>query len=99
MTFGEIIKKRRKKLGLNQTKLAELCGITQTTMSLIECNDNPPSNKTLKALIKHLSIHPILIELEQITEDSISEDRREFYKTFFPTVKHLLYKILDKQSC
>lgn len=44
-------------MGLTQRALADLCGCTETTLSMIECDKQPnPSLRTLRALSKHLDV-------------------------------------------
>ncbi len=56
MDLGTTIKELRKRKGLNQSKLCELCDITQTYLSQIESNKKTPSILVLKSLAIQLDV-------------------------------------------
>ena len=53
--FGEMVRSRRRFLGLSQTQLGGLVGVSQTHISRIERGGNT-SNEVLLALARHLEI-------------------------------------------
>lgn len=59
MSFGENVKKARKKLGLSQTDLASQLGIAQRTISSYETDISiPRSTKLLRQLAEVLHVSP-----------------------------------------
>lgn len=52
--LGEIIRQRRKELKLTQSDLANMVGVTRSTITIWECDGNVPSTKNLTALEKAL---------------------------------------------
>jgi y4mF family transcriptional regulator len=59
--FGNIIKERRKSLGINQSDLAEIAGISINTIYKIERGQ---TNATLEVLEKILDVLGLEIKLE-----------------------------------
>ena len=54
--YREIVKNKRVKLGISQTKLSKLIGITQQHMSEIESGRKSPSIEVLQRICDTLSI-------------------------------------------
>ncbi|MFB0919224.1 MAG: helix-turn-helix transcriptional regulator [Clostridiaceae bacterium] len=54
--IGEVIKTKRKALGISQKKLAEMAGISNTYLSDIEVGRTDPSLKTMTKIAKALDI-------------------------------------------
>jgi transcriptional regulator with XRE-family HTH domain len=52
------LKARRLELGLSQTALARAAGLTQASLSLIECGRHSPTLESLAALAVHLHTTP-----------------------------------------
>ena len=48
-SFGELVRQRRKELGLNQTKLAELASLDFRTIQRIEAGDQ---NLTVRSILQ-----------------------------------------------
>lgn len=68
--IGNIIKKRREELNLSQTELANLIGLTSSSVSLIEKGDRRPSFEILKALANALKVTTdYLIGREEIPDN------------------------------
>jgi len=94
MTLGKIIRDKRKKLGMSQTVLAKKCGITQTTLSLIENDVNSPAIRTYVQLQKHLRLHPVVVQI-LLAEDMVPEKNKKLADVFFPIVRECILKIFD----
>lgn len=57
MSFGEMVRNRRKEKGLTQKELAEMVGIDFTYLSKIETGDlPPPSDEIIKKLATNLDL-------------------------------------------
>ena len=57
-TFGEWVKKRRKKIDLTQKALANLVGCSLSTIGKIETNERRPSRQIAELLAIHLEVPP-----------------------------------------
>ena len=69
MTKGENIKKYRKKRGMTQKELGQLCGIAETTIRRYELGSLNPKYETLEKIAKALEIpYTQLIDDENFTE-------------------------------
>ena len=67
--LGKIIKDLRVKQQLSQSQLAELAGIDQRTISLIERGESPPTLPTLYKLSAALGL--TLVEIARILSEEI----------------------------
>lgn len=93
MHIGEVIKDLRKAKGVTQQEFANLCGMTQTHLSLVECGVRIPTFKTLTKIGKKLEIPaPIIIYLSIDIED-VPQSRREAFKILSPTIISLIKSI------
>ena len=54
--FGNIVRRRRQALGLNQTQLGEKAGLRQETISLIETGNPAAKMKTMLAVLAALDL-------------------------------------------
>ncbi len=73
MPLGNCLKERRARLGLNQTELGKLCGVSRQTISLIERGDYSPSVTLALKLAKvcRTSVEDIFwYEEERMDEES-----------------------------
>ena len=53
MNIGKVIKELRKERGFSQIELANICNLTQTSLSQIETGAKRPTSKNLKKICKH----------------------------------------------
>ena len=58
VTVGDKIRVIRKKRGWTATKLANLAGVSKTTIHYTEKNVYSPTEKTIRKIAKALDIHP-----------------------------------------
>jgi transcriptional regulator with XRE-family HTH domain len=56
--WGSAVAERRKAIGLTQAQLAELCAVTQQTVSQIECGRSNPHDRLKLVLANRLGIDP-----------------------------------------
>lgn len=59
--MGDLIRKRRELLGLLQTQLADLSGVSSRTIQLVEQGKGNPSLETLISLIEPLGLRIELV--------------------------------------
>jgi len=91
MNYGLIIKELRvSKMKQNQTEFAEGCGITQTYLSQLETGHKKPSTDLLEKIANHVDVPLPIIFWKSITENHISEDKRESFKRLKPSIDNLI---------
>ena len=74
--FIENLKKYRKKRGLSQERLAELCNVSTGTIGNIECGIGKPSFDLLVTMANVLGIHPARL-LSDDDKKSQKDERAE----------------------
>lgn len=88
---GDMIKKYRKKRGLTQKQLGELCNIADSNIRKYESGRQNPKYETLEKIATVLDIHPLVL-LGQISEGlsnelksdvSLSESFISFFKDIY----------------
>ncbi|MBQ3798891.1 MAG: helix-turn-helix transcriptional regulator [Treponema sp.] len=88
--FIENLKKYRKKRGLSQERLAELCNVSTGTIGNIECGIGKPSFDLLVTMANVLGIHPARL-LSDDEKKSLKDERAEAEHTllmeFYTRVK------------
>ena len=67
------LKKYRKKRGLSQERLAELCNVSTGTIGNIECGLGKPSFDLLVTLANVLGIHPAQLLHDEASPDVTTE--------------------------
>lgn len=80
---GDIIRRRRKEMGLSQQKLAEMIGVSRPMLSHLERGRRVPSIQVFLYLAHHLKVHPdfLLSEMTGLPLKSIEylvENQRAF---------------------
>lgn len=96
MNIGEAIRKMRLKKSLSQGELAELCGISQTSMYQIEKGIKRPSSKNMGKICKILGVPEPVIYLYAMEEKDVSKEKRAIFNTMYPTMNSLIETILVK---
>jgi transcriptional regulator with XRE-family HTH domain len=94
MNIGKAIKELRKEKGISQTEFAELCGLTQTSLSQIETGTKRPNPKNLSKICKNLQIPEMYLYLLGAEETDVPTRNKELYKHLFPTIKTMLKDLL-----
>lgn len=95
MNLGETIKLLRKRNGLNQSQLAELCKITVTYISLIENGKKEPTLSLLKTIANSLRVPLPILLFSALTEEDIPESRKEFFNAIKPSIDSMLHNLID----
>ena len=72
--FINNLKKYRKLAGYSQSKLSELCNVSNGTIGNIECGASKPSFDLILTLAKVLNVHPALLFTAKIPADSTNTD-------------------------
>ena len=98
MNIGKVIKDLRKEKGINQTVFAKACGITQTSLSLIESGTKRPNPKTLKKISSKLGIPEMYIYLLSAEEMDVPPNKRKAFEFLFPTIEAMIKELwLEKE--
>lgn len=98
MNLGETIKLLRKRNGLNQSQLAELCEITVTYLSLIENGKKEPTLSLLKTITNSLQVPLPILLFSALTEEDIPESRKEFFNVIKPSIDSMLHNLIDDNA-
>jgi len=93
MNLGNTIRSLRKKKNIKQTDFAELIGISQTSLSLIESGVNQPSQETLKKICEELKVPQPFIYFLALEESDIPDERKDLYKDLEQGLKKDIEKL------
>ena len=111
-SFGEFIEKLRKGKNLSQRKLADLAGVTNSTISRIESDLVVPDLETIEKLSSALKIEKALLLSKvgylDIPEDFIliarktgelsQEDRAKIFHTMNDTIEDFLKNLKEEEE-
>jgi len=112
ISFGEYLSQLRSEKGISQRKLAELAGLTNSTVSRIEANSVKPDPDTLEKLSKALNVDKSLLLTKcgysEIPEEFViiarktgelsEEQRARVYKEFNETIDKFLLEFDDSEE-
>lgn len=91
MDYGEAIRKLRTwKMEETQAEFAEKIGITQSYLSSIENGNKKPSTDLMETIANHVKVPMPVLFWSSLTEEDISEDKREIFKQLKPSVNALI---------
>lgn len=78
--LGEVLKRRRKELGLNQAEVAEPIGLSQADVSRMERGEQGFDSRTIFLLARQLrtSLTEIFSEVEQVSPTRLPAEAVEF---------------------
>ncbi len=97
MNIGEAIKELRKKKGLSQTEFAQLCSLSQTSLSLIESGKTQPHENTINTIAEKLEVPPILLYFMTFSEKDVPERKKEAYRILGPAIKSLVNQLFSEE--
>lgn len=95
MNIGTAIRAIRKELDISQNRLAEKCGITQTSLSQIENGVKRPSSKTMRKICAAMEIPEMLIYIMAMQEEDVPETKRDVYRIIYPTIVTLSLQMIS----
>ena len=98
MNIGNAIRSVRKQLEYTQFQLAELTGISQTSLSQIEKGIKRPSAKTLKKVCEVLDIPESVIYILAMQDVDVPESKKKIYDMLFPSIKSLAMQIIGSEN-
>lgn len=95
MNIGICIKTIRKNKGLNQTQLANLCGITVTYLSLIENDKKDPTLSLLRTIAISLQIPLPILLFMSLDDNDIADSKKELFCMIKPSIDFILQNLLE----
>jgi len=98
MNIGTAIRTVRKEQQISQGILAEMIGLSQSSLSLIESGESIPSPKSLAAICRVLRVSPALLYMLGIEESDVPEERRAIYTALGSTFKALAMQLLGPEQ-
>ncbi len=98
MDFGKAIMLIRKQVGLKQYELAEACGISQTSLSLIETGTKRPSERTIKKICTACDIPDSVLYILCMQDTDIPENKKEIYGLVYPSIRNLALQMIDARD-
>jgi len=90
MDIGTTIKKLRKKKGIQQNKLAERSGISQTYLSQIENGSRSATIDTLEKICGVLNVPLSILSFLALNVESIAPNKRDAYLRIEPAIKAMV---------
>ncbi len=90
MNLGIVIERLRKERGLKQYELANLVGISATSMSLIENNKHHPEHATMIKIANTLEVPLPIVYILSLDHMDIAPDKLPAFWAVVPGVKVLL---------
>lgn len=85
------LKAERIKLGLSQKNVAEELGLTQTYLSQLETGKKPRFSTAILVRYANTLNIPIPVLLwKSLTEDKISEEKKEIFRQLKPSIDELI---------
>jgi transcriptional regulator with XRE-family HTH domain len=94
MNLGKAIMSVRKQLGIKQYELAEMCTISQTSLSQIETGLKRPSPRTLKKICAAFEVPDSVLYILGMQDTDIPESKKEIYALLFPSIKSLTLQMV-----
>lgn len=112
LSFGQYLVQLREENGISQRKLAEMAGVTNSTISRIEADNVKPDPSTLEKLAKALKIDKALLLTKcgysEIPEEFVmiarksgeltEQQRAKAYKIFNDTIDQFLLEDDDDEE-
>lgn len=96
MNLGNAIRSVRKELDISQRKLAESCGISQTSLSQIETGSKRPSQRTLKKICEVLNVPESILYILGFLSTDMSANTNAEYQKHLPSMQILAWKIVQE---
>lgn len=100
MNIGIGIRSIRVKKGITQSQLAELTGLSPTSISQIEKGIKRPSTKNLTKICEALDVPEALVYLLAMDHEQIPENMKHMHQMLYPSIRNMLLTILglDEQD-
>lgn len=94
MNIGNAIKQIRTDKNISQAKLAELTGISPTSLSQIENGIKSPSTKNRNKICSALLIPEALIYFYGLEKSDVNVKNKKTYDIVYPAIMDMVRKLL-----
>jgi len=98
MNIGIGIRSIRVKKGITQSQLAEITGLSPTSISQIEKGIKRPSTKNLTKICEALKVPEALVYLLAMDHEQIPEHMKHMHDLLFPSIRSMLLTILGVED-
>ena len=103
MNLGMLIKLIRTHRGMNQKQMADLIGISQNYLSLIEINKKSPGTERISEFAKRLNIsnNALIFASSDVPEELNAKDKKDYLRLKNNIMSLLLFELtgeLDKSA-
>ena len=98
MNIGLAIRKIRTELSIKQYALAASCGISHTSLCLIENGTKLPSNVTFTRICEELDVPEELIYILAIEEGDVPQSMAETYRQVHPIISGMAVLGIKNQA-
>jgi transcriptional regulator with XRE-family HTH domain len=95
---GQGIRSIRRKLNVPQNELARKCGISQTSLSLIETGVKRPGKKTMGKICEVFDIPESIIYIMAMQETDVTPAKADMYRLLYPSMVSLALQIITPGS-
>jgi len=97
MNLGKAIKSVRRQLGITQYELAEICQISQTSLSQIETGVKRPSQRTMKKICAAFEIPESVLYILGMQDTDVPASKRDIYAMLFPSIQSLALQMVSSE--
>lgn len=98
MTLGHVLKLLRINKGLNQNNMANLLGLSQNYLSLIECDKRRPSSEKIARFADALNVSKegLLFATSEVPNELSSQDEAKFVELQHNILSLLVFDMTGK---
>lgn len=96
MNIGLSIRKIRIEKGFAQGEFADMCGISQTSISQIERGAKRPNPVNLKKICSALDVPEAILYLYGLEQKDIPENKKDLYDVVYPSIEDMIRKLVQK---
>jgi transcriptional regulator with XRE-family HTH domain len=95
MSLGHVLKLIRTNKGLNQKEMADMLGISQNYLSLIESEKKQPSSDRIASMAKNMKFtsNALVFAASDIPEELSPKDRKDFQRLQNNIISLLLFEL------
>ena len=97
MNLGLAIKMVRREKAITQYELADMCGVSQTSLSQIETGTKRPSPRTIKKICEVLSVPESILYILGMQDSDVPESKQGIYNLIFPSIQNLALQIVSDE--
>jgi transcriptional regulator with XRE-family HTH domain len=95
MSLGHVLKLIRTNKGFNQKEMADMLGISQNYLSLIESEKKQPSSDRIASMAKNMNVtsDALVFAASDVPEELSSKDGKEFQRLQNNIISLLLFEL------